>query len=629
MSTHTALRIVDTEVRSAVPQATDAPPAASPRGGAFFILDFHEKGNSAAYRQSGWSGQEDTHVWTLEDHSILHLPPAIEITPLIVDIDFDIGRTRALVTTALIRVFVNDVHVGAARATGRSRLQCPIPADVIRPGTPIEIRLEHPCYARVDFIDLSRDDRVLGLCLYSLAVYPPWMVTAASTLLPRPDGQQWLKALPEPASLGGDASTGAVYRFAADAAGRLPLTSDWRFDEAGNAWAAARECHVDVPAPQRAGRYLVRFDLVPLRIRTVLGWQRMTILLNGAVIGQFRMGSDTLLSLPLPPELIEWGGTLKFCFLLPDGALIHDLDSEQRRQFLSFILDSIAIESVPNAHAGLARLRFDDVAPAAAIAVSERFLDESVEELPAAVHDALGIDVAEIMRVFESLGDNCAFGLAQRKAGADVLGLLRFANSPLKHLMSALEDEFQAIAETAKLEMRWVPSDPGEFILSLNEYGLRWHTNVFDASVDQPTLFAQQSMRLSYLRRKFYEGLKAGRKIFTISRAEPRKHPIPMPDADELPYWEEKPEPLRLAELLPLYGILNRYGTNTLLYLVPVARGRRSGTVELLAPGVMRGYVDDFVITPDPKTRDHAAWLRVAVNAWLLDKGPNASFRNP
>jgi hypothetical protein len=42
----------------------------------------------------------------------------------------------------------------------------------------------------------------------------------------------------------------------------------------------------------------------------------------------------------------------------------------------------------------------------------------------------------------------------------------------------------------------------------------------------------------------------------------------------------------------------------------------------------MRGYVDDFVILPEMDNRDHGAWLRVAANAWLLDQGPNASFRS-
>jgi hypothetical protein len=628
MSTHALVRIIDSAVANDNRDRVEiSPPAEVQRGGSVFIMDFHGSGNSGRYRVSGWSGQEDTHVWTLGDRSTLSLPPPIEHTPLILDIDVDIGHAGSWVTAALIRIFANDVSIGAACATGRSRLQCPIPAEVIEPGKPIEVRFEHPCYARVDYIDLGKDDRVLGLCFYAVAAYPPWLLPSAENLLPRPEGQKSLQTLPLGNLEVGAPSAAVTYRFGKTSNDRIPLNEAWRFDEAGNAWAAARECQVEVPAPDRPGHYVARFDIVPLRIRTLLSSQRMTILLNGAVIGQFQTGSDTLLNVPLPPELIEWGGTLRFGLLLPDGAPIHDFDREQPRQFLSLILDAIVIAPVPVAHAGLPRLRVDDVAPAAAIAVSDRFLEDSLDDLPAAVHDALGIEMSDIMRVFESLGDNCAFGLAQRKANAEVLGILRFANSPLKSLMRALEDEFKALAEPDRLEMRWVPSDPGEFMLSLNDYGLRWHTNVFDASVDQATLFTQQSTRLSYLRRKFYEGLKAGRKIFTISRAEPRKHPIPMPDADAPTHWEEKPEPLRWAEVSALFSLLNRYGTNTLLYLVPAEPGQRSGTVELLAPGVMRGYVDDFVIAADPTIKDHAAWLRIAVNAWLLDKRHNASFR--
>ena len=101
-----------------------------------------------------------------------------------------------------------------------------------------------------------------------------------------------------------------------------------------------------------------------------------------------------------------------------------------------------------------------------------------------------------------------------------------------------------------------------------------------------------------------------------------------MPYAAEPDVWEEKPEHLRLAEVLPLFLRLNEYGANTLLFLTRCARNRRSGTVELIAPGLMHGYVDDFVIVPEVGNRDHVAWLRIAVNAWLLDQGPNASFRS-
>jgi hypothetical protein len=239
----------------------------------------------------------------------------------------------------------------------------------------------------------------------------------------------------------------------------------------------------------------------------------------------------------------------------------------------------------------------------------------------------LGIDVNDILRNIESLGDNCAFGLAQRKAGCEVLGLLRFANTPLQSLMTALDDEFRAVADKTQVAMRQPEEAGGEYNLFVDRYGIRWHTNVYGGESDEETVFAQQAMRLSYLRRKFYEALRSGRKTMTISRAEPLKHPVPLPFVGEGGVWEEHSERLRFAEVLPLYLHLNRFGTNTLLYLNRCGKNQRSGTVELLAPGVMQGFVDDFVITPDIDHKDHAAWLRVAVNAWILDQGPNASFR--
>ena len=237
------------------------------------------------------------------------------------------------------------------------------------------------------------------------------------------------------------------------------------------------------------------------------------------------------------------------------------------------------------------------------------------------------MELSEILRHFESLGDNCAFGLAQRKGGCEVLGLLRFSNAPLNNLLIALDDEFRAATAKTEMSLRLQPGRPGEYNLFIDRYGIRWHTNVFEGDADEATVFTQQAMRLTYLRRKFYEGLRAGRKIWTISRAEPRKHPIPLPHVGKM-VWEEEPEDLRLAEVLPVFRRLNQYSTNSLLYLTRCAHDRRSGTVELIAPGIMQGYIEDFVITPDTETKDHAAWLRVAVNAWLLEQGPNTGFRN-
>ncbi|MGD0108427.1 MAG: hypothetical protein ABSC06_30970 [Rhodopila sp.] len=598
------------------------------RGGHVFVVDFHRDGNSAAHRTFGWSGQEQSHVWSLLSCSGLRLPAPLENTPLTVEMDFGIPTGRLGLKAAVVRVLANGHLIGSAAATGWTRLRCDIPGGLSAPGEAIDLRIEHPCYVRMDFLDLGHDDRPLGLCFYAVRVYPPWMKPAMERFAPKlPEGKLVQAAAPAETS-GDEAPERVIYRFGAADPGCVHLRDGWLHDPHGDAWADDRVCTLELPAPTHNSQYLARFAFCPLYIRSFMASQRINILLSGAVIGQYGTGTETSLTIPLPPELFVPGGVLPFAFSLPDGLPMHQFDPAQAPNFLSFLLDSIEIVPLPPRHAALARVRDDDVTKPASIAVSDRFVDESVEELPAAVKAAIGIEMTEILQHFESLGDNCAFGLAQRKGGCEVLGLLRFGNTPLKSLMIALDDEFRAAAVKTEVEMRLPDGKTGEYCLYVDRYGIRWHTNVYGGTADEETIFAQQTMRLAYLRRKFYEALRAGRKIATVSRAEPRKHRIPLPFADEPDVWEEKPERLRFAEVLPLFLRLNEYGTNTLLYLTRCAHNRRSGTVELVAPGVMRGYVDDFVILPEMDIKDHAAWLRIAVNAWLLDQGPNASFRN-
>jgi hypothetical protein len=480
----------------------------------------------------------------------------------------------------------------------------------------------------MDAMGPGREDRLLAICFYAVRVYPPSMKQAMDRFAPKPAVGRHVNAVVPAAAPDYEPSDRAVYRFRTTDPDRTLLDVGWLHDPDGDAWADARVCTLDVPAPSRAGAYLASVTLSPLYIRSVKTFQRINVLLRGAVIGQFRVGVETSLAIPLPSELYEVGGALRFTFVMPDGLPLHQFDPSQPPNFLSFLLDSIEIVPIPQRHTAVACVREDDIFAPKPMAISDRFLDESVEELPEAVKSALGIGMPDILKHFESLGDNCSFGLAQRKGGCEVLGLLRFGNTPLRALMTALDDEFRGAANAAELKLRLPDGPNGEYNLYVDRYGIRWHTNVYGGTGDEATVFAQQTMRLSYLRRKFYEALRAGRKIMTVSRAEPFKHPIPLAFAGEPTVWEEQSHLLQRAEVLPLFLRLNDYGTNTLLYLRRCSNNRRSGTVELLAPGLMRGYVDDFVITPELDNHDHAAWLRVAVNAWLLDQGPNAAFRD-
>jgi hypothetical protein len=108
----------------------------------------------------------------------------------------------------------------------------------------------------------------------------------------------------------------------------------------------------------------------------------------------------------------------------------------------------------------------------------------------------------------------------------------------------------------------------------------------------------QEAARLKFLRRKFIEELEAGEKIFVYR------------------FGGQVSE----EEIVPLHMALNRYGPATLLWVVEAERGRPAGAVEVLMPGLMKGYIDRFA--PDDNAHDLSfdGWLRLCVNACVLDR---------
>jgi hypothetical protein len=128
-------------------------------GGSILIVDFHRHGNSARYRKSGWSGQEEGHVWSLSGESVLQLPPRQEDGAFTVEVDFSIGVSRFGLRTAVMRIFANGHCLGRVRARGWTRVRCNVPAGLIAPDEPLTLRFEHPCYIRLDYLDPGAENR--------------------------------------------------------------------------------------------------------------------------------------------------------------------------------------------------------------------------------------------------------------------------------------------------------------------------------------------------------------------------------------------------------------------------------------------------------------------------------------
>jgi len=642
------------------------------------FIDFARSGNSQHVRGEGWSGQELDAVWTIGSRSTLTLPgvPAHQASiPGAFILEMDINPCLALpaVRGQLLTLHVNGRKLGWARVTGPSRVRCRLPPDLLAAGEPIDIVLEHPCFVRADLLGTSTDDRPLAIRFFGMRLYPEGLAATIDQLMPlRPNptrldlrpamsGRSAGEAnLPTPSAA--TASDQTIYEFGPGHASAARLGAGWHIDAEGLLWTAATTCDMELPAPAGPGPYGLRIMLAPLIVKDLLPTQRLVVIVEGLLLGQFRLTTETALTMLLPQDLIDGiiedgahGGaedvaagrtaSLRLTLLVPNALPMRQFAYDHPRHALGMAIDRIVVERVPQRLCVAALPRGDGLDILPPLAVSDRFLDLPADALRDAITAELGTSPANLMRGFESLGDNCAFGLAQRKAGAEILGLLRFANTPLRALLRAMADAFKAAATASEVELYLHADEPREYMMRVQRYGIRWHTMIHEADAEASAVAREQTMKLGFLRRKFLEGLRSGRKIYTLVRSEPKKVAVAMPGWDAppvltgnlgplqlYPVWdapqiyEELPSTLYLAEALSVLLDLNRHGSNTLIYFVPCTGGRRAGTVELLAPGLMRAYMSSFVILPYGENPNDLDWVRVAANAWLLHRDATAKM---
>jgi hypothetical protein len=72
---------------------------------------------------------------------------------------------------------------------------------------------------------------------------------------------------------------------------------------------------------------------------------------------------------------------------------------------------------------------------------------------------------------------------------------------------------------------------------------------------------------------------------------------------------------------LPLYSTLNELGCNWLLWMVPCDSAHPAGTVEVLLPGLLRGYVDRFAPSENAHDLSVRPWTEVCEAAWRIVGG--------
>jgi hypothetical protein len=211
----------------------------------------------------------------------------------------------------------------------------------------------------------------------------------------------------------------------------------------------------------------------------------------------------------------------------------------------------------------------------------------AAEDAPAA-----SAELTELMMGFESLGENCEFGLVQRRCGAEPLGLFRFASAPLPKLLAALAARFEALADPANLDVR-LSENGKEFMVEDRRFGLLYHAWVMAGEMSAEQVREREVNRLPLLVRKLVEELEAGEKIFVYHGMSP----------------------MALEEALALAAAIGRYGSATLLWVEQAGPSQTAGHVEWVTPTVLKGHIDRFAPGENAHDLSLDGWIAVCRRA--------------
>jgi capsular polysaccharide biosynthesis protein len=217
------------------------------------------------------------------------------------------------------------------------------------------------------------------------------------------------------------------------------------------------------------------------------------------------------------------------------------------------------------------------------------------------------VDAADLLGHFESLGDNCEFGILQRRAGLEPLGFFRLNFARMPALIRALDSDFADVGRPDLLEI--VAAKNGEMIARIREFDFAYHTGKRIEDITAEALHAQQARAVPFLLRKLREDLRAADKIFV----------------------RKGNDSARLDAILPLLRALRRHGPVTLLWVVPHDAQHPPGCVEVLQPGLLKGYIDRLAEYHDAMNVS-PNWTDICLGAYGLlhgDSPPGSRVRLP
>jgi hypothetical protein len=354
-------------------------------------------------------------------------------------------------------------------------------------------------------------------------------------------------------------------------AGHAHVREGWGPIGAADTWTIARRARVELPTPAPDAHHLLAFHVEGIFAPHGLDTQRVIAIVNGVRVGEVVCHSAGRFELLVAAQIARRRDPVEIVFELPDASPAR------------------AVEEGPGGRLGV---RMSRLGLTPAVAGERAGPAGGRVGLP-----ALHRQRQALMRM-QSLGVNCEFGFLQRSVGAEPLGLLRWTHAPLDKLLAGLADEFFGLTRRDDVDVSM--TEAGEFIVKDRAYGLEHHSFLFASKGGTAAeVLRMERLRVGLTRRSLLEELRGRRTLFVFHDADGSS----------------------VHDVRRLVNALNRYGTNTLLWLVGATAGTRLGSARWLEPGMIQGYVSGFQYERarvSPLSEHRPSWLAAACDAYGL-----------
>jgi hypothetical protein len=174
----------------------------------------------------------------------------------------------------------------------------------------------------------------------------------------------------------------------------------------------------------------------------------------------------------------------------------------------------------------------------------------------------------DLFMQFESLGENCEFGLVQRRFEAEPLGLLRWTYISAAGLLRLLNNRFAKLGDSGATRMHL--SHWNEWFVMDDTYDLTFHTFAQKGLANPDDILEKHSRRLRWLAQALITTLEFGQKMFVYKLFKP---------ADE-------------ETLLAIAATIAAYGPGWLLVVALSDEDNPPGSARQVGERLIMGYLD-------------------------------------